>query len=495
MKNGILIGLDVGTTVLKAAAFDVRTGRALAVSSRRLPVRVGSGGEREQSTALLDRAMRAAFADLRDRVGRRWREVAGIGLAAQGGSGIVVNRRTGTALTPMMLWNDARPSAYAARIMAGRPPGYWRRHTMRDVPGQGLGRMLWLRDTHPRLLTDDNLHVGAGEYGYFRLTGVWRQDGGNALQVGCFNARQRRLDQRLLDVTGLPLSFIAPMRSGHEMHGLTRGAAQRFGLPEGTPVAGPYIDQEAGYMSALGVSARPLQCSLGTAWVGNFELAATETWTSPYQLVLPGITGEGWLVLQPLLTGNVTWDWGLTHLADADQRLALRQADRIFASELLPPAGLLALPWFNAGNPLCQGALGGGAFVGMSPHTDRAQLLRALALGMACEMARVLAEVRLKRKVDSVVLGGGASRGRYFQDLFAVLFHPLPVYRLQDEDLAGARGVLLGFDRAVARARPERVSASVGAVRSRIEAAYGLYLRAFERMYGSVATGNGVKFQ
>jgi len=39
----VFIGIDLGTTVLKAAAFDGRTGKALAVAGRRLPVETGSG--------------------------------------------------------------------------------------------------------------------------------------------------------------------------------------------------------------------------------------------------------------------------------------------------------------------------------------------------------------------------------------------------------------------------------------------------------------------
>ncbi|HIE10420.1 MAG TPA: hypothetical protein EYP62_02290, partial [Kiritimatiellae bacterium] len=34
-------------------------------------------------------------------------------------------------------------------------------------------------------------------------------------------------------------------------------------------------------------------------------------WRSPFQLVLPSPVGSGHLVVQPLLTGNVTWDWAL----------------------------------------------------------------------------------------------------------------------------------------------------------------------------------------
>ncbi len=85
-------------------------------------------------------------------------------------------------------------------------------------------------------------------------------------------------------------------------------------------------------------------------------------------------------------------------------------ADAIFDERLLPSTGLAALPWLNVENSLGR-ILGGGAFTGVGPHTDRADMLRALAAALAFEMARVLREVKRHRRVNSVVLGGGASEG------------------------------------------------------------------------------------
>jgi hypothetical protein len=44
-------------------------------------------------------------------------------------------------------------------------------------------------------------------------------------------------------------------------------------------------------VAALGAADRPLQCSLGTAWVGNFELPEGVQGRSPSQMVLPAPTG------------------------------------------------------------------------------------------------------------------------------------------------------------------------------------------------------------
>ncbi|MCK5850289.1 MAG: hypothetical protein KAH23_05185 [Kiritimatiellae bacterium] len=476
LTSEILIGVDVGSTVLKAAAFDAASGRVLAEVGERLKLRVTKDGGREQSAVSLGRAMDMSFAGLRKKLGNEWKNIAGIGLAAQGGSTIIVDRLTGKPHTPMMVWNDTRANSYATRVMKGATPAFWRRHTMRDRPGAGLAKILWLKDQRPEIMNRDNMYVGAGEYCYFKLTGLWRQDACNALQIGCYNAVRECLDQRLMDHVCMPLSFVAPLRKGHETHPLAVSTARRLGLSPGIPIAGPYMDHEAGYLSAVGVSKRPLQCSLGTAWVGNFAREAKQQRTSGSELVLPAIVGKGKLVVQPLLTGNVTWDWALEQFLDSNHEKALKISRRIFSKALLPHEGLVALPWLNIANHLRESVVGRAAFCGMGPQTDRDDLVRAVGVSLNYEMRRVFTDVKKNRDVDCLVLGGGASRDKAFRIILASLFAPLPVRAVREPDLSGVRGALYVFSKTVARAKTDRIVLPEKSVQKRILKEYEYYL-------------------
>jgi len=481
----VLIGVDVGTTVLKVAAFDSANGKMLAHAFLPLKLHALSDGGREQSPVSLDRALTRAFRELRRQLGRRWCGIAGIGVAAQGGSTIIAERRTGRPLTPMILWNDTRAIEQMSMVKRRTSRAFWQRHTLRDDPGWGLARILWLKKHRPSLFSDRNIYVGAGEYVYFRLTGVWRQDAGNALQIGCYNAEKKSLDQKLFDIVGLPVTFVAPMRQGHELHPVSKPAANRLDLTAGIPVAGPYIDHEAGFLSAVGSSDRPLQCSLGTAWVGNFALRANVRWASPTQLVVPGVVGEGWLVMEPLRTGNVAWDWALEHLVDRNHDKALRKAGKIFADSLLPADGLSMIPYFGAPNPVRPSVVGGASFNGLSLRSNKDDCLRAVAASLAFEMARVFTELRRTKSIDSVILGGGSSKGEFFRRLLSSLFYPLPLLCVTEADLAGTRGSLHVFSPKVARAATRSVPPPPRALREDIAEGYEQYLVVLERFCGS----------
>jgi len=454
----------VGTTVLKVCAFDATSGALLAQTSQKLPVALLANGGREQSVQTLDRAFAASVNAVRERLGNRWSMVTGIGLAAQGGSSIIAERKSGKALTPMVLWNDARAHAHASLIEKRTTPEFWLEFTLREGIPHGLARLSWLREKRPGLFHDFNIHVGAGEWMFHRLTGVWRQDPGNAIQVGSYNAAAKRLDSAAFDVIDIELSFVARLREEHETARLLPAAAKRLRLTAGIPVAGPYIDQEAGYLSAAGVSPHPVHCSLGTAWVCNYARPDTDAVDSPMQLVLNSVVGKGQLVVLPLGTGNTSWDWALTTLIDPDLDKALENAEVLFRKSLVPPPGLVVVPHFAQRNPVHAEAYGAGAFFGISTGTTRADILRAIAAGMVFELTDALRRPVSKGLADSIVLGGGASKGDYFCRLIAAMFRGIPVRKQVEQDLAVARGAVYAF-------APDIACAPTAAVRMPGEAA------------------------
>ena len=483
------LGIDVGTTNLKGAAFCADTGSLLGTSASRLVVSTAPDGQREQDLRDLRRGLLECCRGLLQAL-PLGTEIKGIGIAAQGGSGAIVDQAGGGPLTPMLLWNDSRPLPLLPDIAAQMTDAYWRDLSQRNGPGAGLAKIKWLCHHCGQSLEDGQLYVGAGEYTFHQLTGVWRQDPCNALQMGCYRVLEDRLTETPLQLVGASLKRIAPLRNGHTTRPLSSTAAAELGLPEGIPVAGPYMDHEAGYMSAARISSRPLQCSLGTAWVGNFVLPPGCTGWAPVQLVIPSPAAPGRLVVQPLLTGNVSWDWALGSLLHSEHAQALELCRATFERELLPPRGLTCVPWCTQRHPIVPGLLGGGSFCGLSAHTSRDDLLRGVAAGLAFEFARVFEMPVAKGGIDAIVLGGGASKGTFFQTLFAALFDQLPLATLADEDLAGARGTLYPFrpDLAASEARP--VAPAPPDVCARVQEQYDDYRTVFDRLYGNVESGH-----
>ena len=483
------LGLDIGSTSLKAAVFEARRGRLLAQAEQRFMLEVDETGKREQDPAALLQAVDAAAGVLRQQVGGRWRSIRGIGLAAQGGSTILVDRKTGAPSTAMFLWNDTRAFGHFHKIAAELPPRWWRAFTLGDGPGMGLARAHWMREQWPHLFRRDPLCIGAGEHVYFALTGHWRQDPCHARQSGCYDAVHDRITTRPMVRLGLPENLFAPLRRANEMHALTPEAAARLQLPSGIPVAGPYNDHESGYRSVLHASRRPLECSLGTAWVGNFVIPPAFTGGAPFQICVPAPTGRSRQIIMPLLTGNVTLEWALATFVHADPQTALKRADEILAARLLPPPGLVALPWLNRPNALRPRQNGCGAFFGVGPATSPADLFRAVIAAMVFEFARVLEPVVKAGAVDSLVLCGGAAKNSHICSLFGALFAPLPIREVIETELMGTRGCLHAFAPKISTAPTIAVRSDQRIDHKELVAARSLYLETLERLCGHVPEG------
>ncbi|MFH1378076.1 MAG: FGGY-family carbohydrate kinase [Planctomycetota bacterium] len=496
--SSIFIGIDLGTTALKAVAVS-DAGRIVAAVNEDLAVRVTSDGWRDQSPQAVADALRDALINLRKSVGQdAWANVQGIGLAAQGGSAVICDRQTGEPLTTMYLWNDSRHAADVAAVNKMQPPSYWETLALRQSCGAGLGRLRLLKRECPDLINPQTIYAGAGDFIFFRLTGDWRQDAGNALQIGCYDARARQLVRDPLELVGVDETFVSPMRDGHAIIPLSADAAERYQLPAGLPVVGPYMDHEAGYLSVANATANGrclaslLQCSLGTAWVGNFVMPATAQWSSPMQLVIPSPINDGHLIVQPLLTGNVSWDWALSRFVSETKADALRAAADIFAERLLPPQGLVCLPWLTMSNPYLTGVRGGGSMIGLSPETTAADMLRALAAGMCFEFYRIFESVGANGLIDGVILGGGASKGVYFRQLFAALFDPIKTYCATASDLAGACGAVSALNPEAGKPELSIIEPPVGLTEA-IRERYAEYKTVFDAVCGQNPKGAPIR--
>jgi len=444
MSDGVLIGIDVGTSALKAAAYSADDGALLGHFHRRLPIDADEDGRREQDVAELERSLHRAFRKLRQQLGPCWSEIRGIGLASQAGSSILADRSTGNALTSMVLWNDLRGLGYLSELSRQRTPEYWQALALRATPWKGLGQLVMLRVRFPELMDARVIHVGAGEYLFHRLTGTWRQDAGHAVQMGYYDVQRRNVVPKLLDLAGVPRTFVAPMRRGHPTERLRYEWARRWGLSPDVLVAGPYMDHEAGYLSACGVSERPLVCSLGTAWVAGFTLPIVDWESCGSAIALPAPVGDGQLLLKESPAGSEVLNWATTQLIRR-RRAWARRSSRAWLAMGATPTGVVCIPWHNQLHPYAEGSVGAGVFTGLGLATRAEDMVLAVATSLSFELARILEDVASSGIVDRVVLAGGSSGFRVFQQQIAVLFSPLPCVVVTDEQLSGTRGAIYPF--------------------------------------------------
>mgnify|MGYP001549350758 CR=1 FL=1 len=379
-----LLGIDVGSTVVKAAVFD-RRGRVVAQAERAVPVARPRPGwvERDAEATWV-----AAAGVVRRVVRGRAKSVTAIGITGCGNGAVLLDRRR-RPLRAGILSSDSR----AARQLAAPDPGRG------QVPyaGQLPWLVAWLRQAEPAVARRLAHAVFWKDFVRARLTDVVCTDFTDAGAAGLLaypTRRWRRADP-----------VLPPLRSSLDPAGtVTPAAAAVTGLRAGTPVFTGCIDCEATALGS-GVHAPGEISMVAGTWSINQSYVVRPPRRPGHFLVNESVTPGRWLVLEGSPSSLANFDWARRTLGGLGAAAATAVAARA------PRSDLLFIPQVPTGR---------GAFVGLSPAHDRGALLRAVMEGIVfahrAHVDRLLASVgRLQR----VTLAGGAARSRFWCQLFA----------------------------------------------------------------------------
>ncbi|NAZ36368.1 FGGY-family carbohydrate kinase [Rubellimicrobium sp. CFH 75288] len=246
----LIVGLDSGTSVIKAVAFDP-DGTQIAVAS--VPNRYESGAD-GAATQDMERTWQDAAAALRSLAGQV-EDLAGrtVGLAVTGqGDGTWLVDAAGQPVGAAWLWLDARAAPTVRRLTASSEE-----RVRFETTGTGLNtcqmgaQLAHIARTEPHRLQAAAHALHCKDWLHLRLTGVAATDPSEAsFTFGDF--RTRRYDDRVIAALGLEAyrHLLPPILEGTEVtHPLLPEAAAATGLRAGTPVCLGYVDMA---MTALG---------------------------------------------------------------------------------------------------------------------------------------------------------------------------------------------------------------------------------------------------
>ena len=169
-SRDILIGIDAGTSVIKAVAFDL-TGRQLAIDSRRnsFATLQNGGAEQDMSRTWADTA--AVLRGLGDQIDGLADRALALAVTGQG-DGCWLIDEDGIPVHDGWLWLDARAAAEAREIAAS--PGM---NMIYSLTGTGVNvcqmrtHLIWMKRHDPDLLARAAAALHCKDWLYFNLTG------------------------------------------------------------------------------------------------------------------------------------------------------------------------------------------------------------------------------------------------------------------------------------------------------------------------------------
>jgi sugar (pentulose or hexulose) kinase len=419
----LFIGVDAGSSVLKAVAFDA-AGRAVVQAAERTPLARLPGGrveaDAEAAWAAFVRVMRAVVGAAEGQ-GR----IAGLGLAGAMVGAWVIDA-DGRTLRPGINWEDSRAQGLIAEMARANPRLLSEIFAVSgSVMQQGctLPVMAALLREEPGLMARATAVMGYKDWLRFRLTGRVATDASEAA-VAPGDARRQARDEGLIRLFGLAdharlLPEVLP--SAAIAGQVTAEAAVATGLPEGLPVATGAGDVIANVIGAGGLAPGALTGLLGTTCM--IGLCADEPVFSPPDLgLLFSLPERHWFRAMTNVAGTLNLDWaaGLLFAELAGAPDALAQVGAIAEAQPVGAHGVVYLPYLSESGIIAPvaDARARAQFAGLVPAHGRAAMIRAVYEGVAFSIAD-LCDLLAPPQGCSMVLTGGGARSAFWCRMIA----------------------------------------------------------------------------
>jgi xylulokinase len=411
----LLLGLDVGTTAIKALLFDAELGHSVALGQVATVIQYPGEGRSEFDPASLWSGVAAAIRQAL--AGHDAAAVAGIAVATMGEVGVPLDSQ-GEPCYPAITWFDRRSVEFLPwwEEQIGVERTY-------QITGQvlhhmyGALKMQWLRRHEPAMWSRVRRWLSVEDYITWQLARVAVTDYSIAGRTLLFDQASAQWSEELLAATGLSRQLMPEaVPSGTVVGAVTAAAAAATGLREGTPVIAGGHDHLVGALAAGAARPGIVLDSAGTAEGILLTLprytprpALLEAGFSTYRHVVPdhfvvvaGQHGAG---------GLINWLIDRLYAGDAGER-PYAQAFADAASVPVGAGGLFCLPHLRGSRVPERDLRSRAAFVGLVDGHDRGHLMRAAleslgywlkgSLDVLCAAAGI--------EVAQLVVIGGATR-------------------------------------------------------------------------------------
>ena len=447
--NTALLGVDIGTTSLKACAFST-DGRQVAKALRATPTSFPKPDWAEHDHDALWSALVSAIREAVSRLPKRT-ELSAIAFTGMAEAALPLDHQD-RPLYAAISWSDRRvlPEMrdWQARIGQARTA---RITGLGITPAAGILRLLWLRRCAPEVFRRTAFWLNLPDYAAFRLCGAKATEYSLASRMMHFDLAAKAWSSELLDLAGLDCRLFAqPVASGVRIGEVSHDAAHATGLPARLPVCTGGHDHVSAAFGLGATREADFLDSIGTAEAIVAKLderrddpAIAESGVHQGIHMLPNCH----YAMSGLAYGGGSLDWArrllLSRTGTKDDIGTFKELNELAARAPVGSGGALFLPHLRQSNPPIIDPASRGAFVGLSSETGPQHLALAVMEGIAFEFKRIQDHVCdcFGLALEGIIATGGGARNDKFMQIKADV-SGIPI-SIPDVDEAACLGAAL----------------------------------------------------
>ncbi len=440
MSKKYILGVDLGTSSIKASLLDLET-RSILRESVELSVSYPDSFSAEQNPEDWWKGFCKLISQLRSRVGDL-DKLSAIGLSGQM-LGLVLLDRKGNPVRPCILWCDQRSYQEIEEIKQKVSLEELLKYTANTpLTGYWLPKILWLRKHEPPALSQTFKMLLPKDFLRLKLTGAFTTEVSDASSTFLFDVAHRRWSEKMIDLFEINRDTLPQVVESPEITGyVTPQASLETGLPEGIPVVGGGGDQSSGGIGLGVIHSGLVSCVLGTSGVvmAQTEEAKMDHQNRGLHSFCYSIPGK-WFLMGCTLAAGGSYQWLFNSLAKLDKDLSFDKLNSL-AGEVSPGSkGLVFLPYLIGERTPHSDPNARGVFFGLSYEHDIRHMIRSVIEGVAFsqrESVEILKSFSLT--AQKLTLSGGAARSPLWCQVMAdVMDMEVETTNIEDPASTGA---------------------------------------------------------
>jgi len=453
-----VLGVDLGTSECKVCLVTevgqvVRVARAGYVTHAPRPLWA------EQDPREWAPAATAATRRLLAETGTAARSVVGMALTSAAHIGVLLDAH-GSPVRRSMLWNDQRSSREAAELEREHGEEILRRTYQAVSTTWTLPHLCWVRRNDPDAWARTRRVVLSKDFLAEWLVGSAATDPATALSSQLYDATAGRWSAELCAMAGVTPGMLPPVHPARErIGGLTAEAAERLGLPPGTPVVVGTLDSATELFAAGAVAEG--QCLVRLATAGGVQVVIRGPRPNRKLITYPHVVEPLWYCQAGTNACVTSVRWG-ARLVTGEADVPFAAWDAWAAAAPVGAGGLLFHPYLVGERAPQWDPELRASFVGASLDHGRGHFARAIYEGTAYSIRHAMSVLPGIESSSGAlaVVGGGTQSAVWVQILADVLGRPLVVAEGVDSaygaGLLGLAGLGLSDGRAGAEATAAR---------------------------------------
>ena len=270
MSKRYFLGLDIGSSSVKASLVDTESGKCAATTfypEHEAPIIAVKSGWAEQDPMMWWENCILCIKKVKEIANASAEDIQAIGISYQM-HGLVCVDKDLNALRPAIIWCDSRAVPYGEKAFNGIGADKCLSHLLNSPGNFTAAKLAWVKENEPKVYSKIYKFMLPGDYIAMKLSGIVNTTASGLSEGILWDFKERKTADFLLDFYGIDKSLVADIVPTFSVQSeVSAKAAAETGLKEGTPISYRAGDQPNNALSLNVFNPGEIASTAGTSGV------------------------------------------------------------------------------------------------------------------------------------------------------------------------------------------------------------------------------------